>query len=140
MVHWISPEAGIEAALSAENFPIIEIEMRSSGDVNRHSSANVAAVSKLAVDFKIHLVELFQEPFSRATDQICWWRPGIIETGDARVDGAIGEVTAHIFMTREFFENMPSRVSAMIEMHAESGNHDSLPDRPWTVPRDEDNE
>ncbi len=38
-------EAGGEGALSAESFPIIEIDVRSPGDVNRHSYVDVGAVA-----------------------------------------------------------------------------------------------
>ena len=66
----IWPEAGGEGALSAESFPIIEIDVRSPGDVNRHSYADVGAVSRLAVDYQVDLVDLFEEPFSRAAGQL----------------------------------------------------------------------
>ena len=64
------PEAGAEGALSAESFPIIEIDVLSPGDVNRHSYADVGAVSRLAVDYQVDLVDLFEEPFSRAAGQL----------------------------------------------------------------------
>lgn len=64
------PEAGGEGALSAESFPIIEIDVRSPGDVNRHSYADVGAVSRMAVDSQVDLVDLFEEPFSRAAGQL----------------------------------------------------------------------
>ena len=66
----IWPEAGSEGELSAESFPIIEIDVRSPGDVNRHSYADVGAVSRLAVDYQVDLVDLFEEPFSRAAGQL----------------------------------------------------------------------
>jgi len=66
----IWPEAGGEGALSAESFPIIEIDVRSPGDVNRHSYVDVGAVSRLAVDYQVDLVDLFEEPFSRAAGQL----------------------------------------------------------------------
>ena len=66
----IWPEAGGEGDLSAESFPIIEIDVRSPGDVNRHSYADVGAVSRLAVDHQVDLVDLFEEPFSRAAGQL----------------------------------------------------------------------
>jgi glycosyltransferase involved in cell wall biosynthesis len=66
----IWPEAGGEGALSAEGFPIIEVDVRSPGDVNRHSYADVGAVSRLAVDHQVDLVDLFEEPFSRAAGQL----------------------------------------------------------------------
>jgi len=64
------PEAGGEGTVSAESFPIIEIDVRSPGDVNRHSYADVASVSRLAVDHDVDLVDLFEEPFSRAAGQL----------------------------------------------------------------------
>jgi glycosyltransferase involved in cell wall biosynthesis len=66
----IWPEAGSEGALSPESFPIIEIDVRSPGNVNRHSYVDVGAVSRLAVDFQVDLVDLFEEPFSRAAGQL----------------------------------------------------------------------
>ena len=66
----IWPEAGSEGELSAESFPIIEIDVRSPGDVNRHSYVDVGAVSRLAADFQVDLVDLFEEPFSRAAGQL----------------------------------------------------------------------
>ena len=66
----IWPEAGGEGALSAESFPIVEIDVRSPGDVNRHSYVDVDAVSRLAVDYQVDLVDLFEEPFSRAAGQL----------------------------------------------------------------------
>ncbi len=66
----IWPEAGAEAALSAESFPIIEIDVRSPGHVNRHSYADVGAVSRLPLDYQVDLVDLFEEPFSRAAGQL----------------------------------------------------------------------
>ncbi len=44
--------------------------MRSPGDVNRRSYADVGAVSRLAIDFQVDLVDLFEEPFSRAAGQL----------------------------------------------------------------------
>ena len=64
------PEAGNEEMLSEEPFPIIEIDVRSPGDVNRHSYVNVDAVARLAVDLKPDLVDIFEEPFSRAAGQL----------------------------------------------------------------------
>jgi glycosyltransferase involved in cell wall biosynthesis len=64
------PESGSEPALSMEPFPIIEVDVRSPGDVNRHSYSDVNAVARLAIDVKPDVVDLFEEPFSRAAGQL----------------------------------------------------------------------
>jgi glycosyltransferase involved in cell wall biosynthesis len=64
------PELGSESVLSAELFPIVEVEVRSAGDVNGHSYADVDAVAKLAVELEPEVVDLFEEPFSRAAGQL----------------------------------------------------------------------
>lgn len=64
------PEAGSEEALSQEPFPIIEVDVRTPGNVNRHSYANVEAVARLAVDLEVDLVDLFEEPYSGAAGQL----------------------------------------------------------------------
>ena len=64
------PKPEVKDALSPESFPIIEVDVRSPGDVNRHSYADVGAVSRLAVDHQVDLVDLFEEPFSRAAGQL----------------------------------------------------------------------
>ena len=64
------PKPEVNALCRRRAFPIIEIDVRSPGDVNRHSYADVGAVSRLAVDYQIDLVDLFEEPFSRAAGQL----------------------------------------------------------------------
>ena len=64
------PEVGSEPVLSAEPFPIIEIGVRSPGNVNRHSYSDVAALARLVVDLKPDLVDLLEEPFSRSASQL----------------------------------------------------------------------
>lgn len=64
------PELGSEPVLSAEPFPIVEVEVRSAGDVNGHSYADVDAVARLAIELEPDVVDLFEEPFSRAAGQL----------------------------------------------------------------------
>jgi glycosyltransferase involved in cell wall biosynthesis len=64
------PENGGEKILSSESFPIVELDVRSPGNVNRHSYRDVAAVSNLATIHDVDLVDLFEEPFSRAAGQL----------------------------------------------------------------------
>ncbi len=64
------PEIGSERVLSAEPFPTIEVDVRSPGDVNRHSYANVELVTRLAAEHRADLVDVFEEPFSRAAGQL----------------------------------------------------------------------
>jgi glycosyltransferase involved in cell wall biosynthesis len=64
------PEPGSEPVLSSEAFPIVEVSVRSPGDINRHSYADVDAVAHLAVEHRVDLVDLCEEPFSRAAGQL----------------------------------------------------------------------
>ena len=64
------PEAGGESVLSEEQFPVVEIGVRSPGDVNRHSYSDVRGVARLAVELKTDVVDLCEEPFSRAAGQL----------------------------------------------------------------------
>ena len=64
------PEAGSEARLSAEPFPILEVAVRRPGDINRHSYIAPDSVARLATDHAVDLVDLFEEPFSRAAAQL----------------------------------------------------------------------
>jgi glycosyltransferase involved in cell wall biosynthesis len=66
--HW--PEAGSEPVLSLEPFPIIEVDVQKPGDVNRHSYTDIEAVAHLAFRYEVDLVDLFEEPFSRAAGQL----------------------------------------------------------------------
>jgi glycosyltransferase involved in cell wall biosynthesis len=64
------PEPGSEDVLSWEPFPIVEIDVRSPGSINRHSYANLDSVARLALTQQVDLVDLFEEPFSRAAGQL----------------------------------------------------------------------
>jgi glycosyltransferase involved in cell wall biosynthesis len=64
------PEPGSEPVLSSETFPVIEVSVRSPGDINRHSYADVHAVANLAVEHRADLLDLCEEPFSRAAGQL----------------------------------------------------------------------
>jgi glycosyltransferase involved in cell wall biosynthesis len=64
------PEAGSESVLSTEPFAVVEVEVRLPGDVNRHSYVDADAVSELAIEHQVDLVDLFEEPFSRAAGQL----------------------------------------------------------------------
>lgn len=47
-----------------------------------------------------------------------FWQPSLDPGSEP--EGVIGEVVAHIFMSRKTFENIPAMITAMIEMRAES--------------------
>jgi glycosyltransferase involved in cell wall biosynthesis len=64
------PEVGCESVLSPEMFPIVEVDVRRPGDVNRHSYIDVDAVANLAAEYRVDLVDLHEEPFSRAAGQL----------------------------------------------------------------------
>jgi len=66
----IWPEVGCESVLSPEIFPIVEVDVHRPGDVNRHSYIEVDAVAHLAVEHGVDLVDLHEEPFSRAVGQL----------------------------------------------------------------------
>ncbi len=64
------PEVGSEAALSPAPFPVVEVDVHRPGDVNRHSYVDVDLVANLAIEHRVDLVDLCEEPFSRAAGQL----------------------------------------------------------------------
>jgi glycosyltransferase involved in cell wall biosynthesis len=66
--HW--PEPGSQATLTAESFPIVEVDVRSPGNINGHSYVDHTAILNLAKDYNVDVVDLFEEPFSRAAGQL----------------------------------------------------------------------
>lgn len=64
------PEPGSESVLSAEPFPIIEMDAHRPGDINRHCYVNPDAVATVAREHNVDLVDVMEEPFSRAAGQL----------------------------------------------------------------------
>ncbi|RBY96263.1 hypothetical protein DQ237_10410 [Blastococcus sp. TF02-8] len=66
------PDGGAEAELSDEPFPIVELEVRRAGDVNRHTYASAAGLSDLIARLQPDLLDIHEEPVSLAARQ--WLR------------------------------------------------------------------
>lgn len=62
-------DGGAEARLSAETFPMIELEVRRPGDVNRHRYANVDRLARVIRESRPDILDLHEEPFSVAARQ-----------------------------------------------------------------------
>ena len=65
--HW--PDTGSEQVLTVEPFPVVELEVRRPGDVNRHRYTDPAALRRLLAEHLPDLVDLHEEPFSLVTRQ-----------------------------------------------------------------------
>lgn len=64
------PEIGSESVLSPEPFPVVEVDVHRPGDVNQHSYVDVDSVANLTVEHGVDVVDLCEEPFSRAAGQL----------------------------------------------------------------------
>jgi glycosyltransferase involved in cell wall biosynthesis len=63
------PEADAEAAVSGEDFSIIELPVQRSGDVNRHAYADTTALARLLREVAPDVLDVHEEPFSVAARQ-----------------------------------------------------------------------
>lgn len=63
------PDAGAEPRLSPEAFPVFELRVRRSGDVNRHRYRNTAALRALVRLVEPDVIDIHEEPFSVAARQ-----------------------------------------------------------------------
>ena len=63
------PEGGSEASLSDEPFDIVELDVQRAGDVNRHTFADLRALSRLVTSLRPDVVDLHEEPVSLAARQ-----------------------------------------------------------------------
>jgi glycosyltransferase involved in cell wall biosynthesis len=63
------PGAGEHGAVIDEPFPMVELKANRVGDVNRHSYADEARVRELIRDVEPDVIDIHEEPFSRATYQ-----------------------------------------------------------------------
>jgi glycosyltransferase involved in cell wall biosynthesis len=64
---WLAP--GSESELAEEVFPIVELPVVRSGDVNRHRYANQAQLSGLIRELRPDVLDVHEEPFSVASWQ-----------------------------------------------------------------------
>ena len=63
------PEGGGEEVLSSESFPIVELPVRRSGDVNRHAYTDSTRLARLLRDVSPDVFDIHEEPFSVAARQ-----------------------------------------------------------------------
>jgi glycosyltransferase involved in cell wall biosynthesis len=68
--HW--PDAGAQPTLTDEPFPIVELDVRRPGDVNRHLHDNDRAVRSLLAEIRPDVLDLHEEPVGLVTRQ--WLR------------------------------------------------------------------
>jgi glycosyltransferase involved in cell wall biosynthesis len=66
------PDGGAESTLSDEPFPIIELAVGRSGDVNRHSYIDQDGLAAAFRDVAPSILDIYEEPFSLAARQ--WLR------------------------------------------------------------------
>jgi glycosyltransferase involved in cell wall biosynthesis len=64
------PDAGSESVISSEPFPVVELEVRRVGDVNRHTYANPNELRQLIGRVRPELVDVHEEPFSIAARRV----------------------------------------------------------------------
>jgi glycosyltransferase involved in cell wall biosynthesis len=63
------PERGGETSLSADSFPIVELPVGRTGDVNRHAYRNGNKLRRLIGELAPDILDLHEEPFSVAARQ-----------------------------------------------------------------------
>ena len=63
-------EGGGEAVLSAEPFRVVELTVKRSGDVNRHSYVESGALSALLQEVRPDVLDVHEEPFSVVARQV----------------------------------------------------------------------
>ena len=66
------PEAGAQRELSPEPFPVVELDVRRPGDVNRHAYADPDALARTVAAARPDVLDLHEEPVSVAARQ--WLR------------------------------------------------------------------
>jgi glycosyltransferase involved in cell wall biosynthesis len=63
------PESGGESRLSVEEYPVVELPVERSGDVNRHRYSDSARLAALIREVNPHVLDIHEEPFSAVARQ-----------------------------------------------------------------------